>query len=240
MGMSQYGSYFKFDDIQSNEYGVWISGTGTYDAPERDVVQVDIPGRNGNLIIDNNRFRNIEITYPAFISRGFDSRFDIFKAALLSKKGYKILTDTYHPDEFRLACYKNAIEPTTGPYNRAGSFDITFDCQPQRYLLSGLDTTTIDAPGVFVNPTQFTAKPNIRVYGYGAFTIGSVTVTVTQHSYPYIDIDCEAMDARYDATNCNSLITLSGDSFPVLEARTGVSLGTNISKLEVQPRWWTI
>jgi len=237
----QYGTFLIFDDIKSNEYGVWISGTGTYNAPNRDVEFITIPGRSGDLLIENGRYENLEIIYPAFISHGFDTRFDDFKAAMLSKSGYKRLEDTYHPEEYRLAVFRSAMEPKTGPYNKAGSFEIVFNCKPQRFLKIGEIETVLTGNGTLSNPTQYTARPLIRVYGYGVLGVGSDTVTIASHSYPYIDLDCEAMDARYGAANCNSLITLTGDSFPALnEGETGVTMSGNITKVSIAPRWWRI
>jgi len=238
----QYGSYFTFGDIVSNEYGVWISGEGTFDAPERDIEYVEIPGKSRALILDNNRFRNIDITYPAYMSGDFDSRFDVFKAAMLSYAGqYMILSDTYHPNEFRYATFTGGIDPETGPYNRSGRFDITFNCGPQRFLTSGLSTTTFAEAGTIANPTAYTATPNIRVYGYGTVGVGSNTITITIHPYPYIDIDCEAMDAKYQANNCNGYVQVSGDVFPTLPpGNTGITISGSVSKIELQPRWWTV
>jgi len=239
--INQFGSYLIFDGLRSNDYGVWISGTGTYDAPERDVEFVEIPGRSGDLMLDNNRFRNITITYPAFISKQFDSRFDIFKAAMLFRVGYKILSDTYHPGNFRLAVFRGDIQPETGPYNKAGSFDLVFECKPQLYLVSGLSGQTFTAGGSIQNPTQYPALPNIRVYGYGTVGIGSQTITIASHSWPYIDIDCEAMDARYGANNANNYVAVTGDMFPTLPAgNTGITLSGNVTKIEIRPRWWTV
>lgn len=236
----QYGSYLTFGGIQSNQFGVWISGEGTFDAPERDVEMVEIPGRNGNLILENNRFLNIEITYPAFISKGFESRFDDFKAVMLANKGYQALYDTYHPNHFRMASFKGAIEPQTGPYNRAGSFDLVFDCKPQRYLVSGTTPTTLTASGSITNPTLYDAQPNLRVYGAGNIAVNGVTITVASNSFPYIDIDCEAMDARYGSTNCNSYITVYNDTFPTLGPGSNAVSFTGITQVTIQPRWWTV
>ena len=50
---------------------IYISGSGTFNAPEMDITTVEIPGRNGDLTISNNRFRNITVEYPAFIRKQF-------------------------------------------------------------------------------------------------------------------------------------------------------------------------
>lgn len=238
--IQQFGTYFTFDDIVSNAYGVWISGTGTYDAPVRDVESVSIPGKSGDLLMDNGRFDNIKITYPCFISRQFDTRFDLFKAAMLSKRGYFMLTDTYHPGEFRMASYTGGISPKTGPYNKSGEFDIAFDCMPQRFLVSGNIPVTFSADGTITNPTLYAARPLITVYGSGTVGVGGVAVTVKENDFDYIDIDCAVMDAHFGANNANSYITISGE-FPVLKAgETSISMTDNIEKVIITPRWWTV
>jgi phage-related protein len=161
---------------------------------------------------------------------------------MLSRVGYKILSDTYHPGNFRLAVFRGDIQPETGPYNKAGSFDLVFECKPQLYLVAGLSIQTFTGSGGIENPTPYTALPNIRVYGYGSIGVGSETITIAETPYPYIDIDCEAMDARYMANNANSYVTVTGDVFPTLPGAvtTALTISGNITKIEIQPRWWTV
>ncbi|MBR5931241.1 MAG: hypothetical protein IKZ95_04355, partial [Lachnospiraceae bacterium] len=59
--------YFVFGGQDSRNYGIYISGSGVFGAPERDGSKVSIPGRNGEMFLDNGRYKNIEIKYPAFI-----------------------------------------------------------------------------------------------------------------------------------------------------------------------------
>jgi len=238
----QFGNYLEFDDIKTTDYSVWISGTGTFDAPVRAFEYVTIPGRSGDLILNNNRFENVEITYPCFISKGFETRFDAFRAALMSKAGkYYLLRDTYHPNEFRMAAIKGGTTPETGPYNRAGRFDLVFNCKPQRYLVSGLTTTSLSASGTITNPTRFTSLPHIRIYGTGTVGIGDVSVTVAENPFEYIDVDCEAMDCFYGAQNANSYLSVTGTAFPSLgPGDNGITLDDGIIRVEITPRWYTI
>lgn len=126
-----------FGGINSADYGVWITGSGTFSSPERDVEYVSVPGRNGDLIIDNNRWNNIEVTYPANIPNGFDAKIQAFRAAMGRKRGYQRLEDDYHLDEYRMASFTLGIQPETIPLNRGGEFDLVFNCKPQRFLKSG-------------------------------------------------------------------------------------------------------
>lgn len=130
-------NYLTFGGLKSNDHFVWISGEGTYGAPRRDVEYVSVPGRNGNLIIDNGRWENIEVTYPAFIPGDFDSHMNDFRMAMCKKLGYQRLEDTYHPDEFRMASFSEGIQTDMRQWNRSGAFDLVFNCKPQRFLKSG-------------------------------------------------------------------------------------------------------
>ena len=100
--------YLTFAGKNLGDFGVWISGSGTFNAPARDVSFQTVPGRNGDLLFDNGRFENVSVTYPAFISRRFQPRIDDLRAFLAGQIGYQILRDTYHPDEFRQAAFVTA------------------------------------------------------------------------------------------------------------------------------------
>lgn len=236
--MSVY-EYFTFDGKSSRDFEVWISGSGTFGAPERDVSVVSVPGRNGDLSIDNGRYKNIDIKYPAFIVEAFRMNFDGFKAWLESKQGYKVLTDTYHPEYYRMARVKGGLAPSMGTLNRNGTFDIVFDCDPRRFLNTGKNVKAFTASGVMKNPTLFDALPLLRVYGTGTVTIGSVAVKINTAN-EYTDIDCDMQEAYKGTANCNNNVTLSSGEFPKLSPGSNNIYLSGVSKVEITPRYWTI
>jgi len=233
-------NYFLYAGKSSRDFALFISGDGTYDAPERDYEFLDVPGRSGSLVVDNKRFKNVTLKYPAFISRNFPDGFEAFRNYMLSLTGYQRLEDTYHPDEFRKALFKGPLEPDVSAFLRDGQFDIEFECMPQRFLKSGEKTYTFTKAGTITNPTYYESKPVIRCYGAGKLGVGSSYITVASHPFDYIDIDCDVMDAYCGSSNANSYITLSGTDFPTLPAgQTGISIG-KLTKVEIIPRWWRI
>lgn len=163
----------QFDGEMSTDYGVQILGEGVFDAPKREVQMISIPGRNGAFALDKGRFENIEVTYPANIiadsTADFAEAISDFRNMLCSRRGYCRLTDDYHPDEYRMAVYKEGLE-VDEKVLRAGEFDITFDCKPQRWLTSGENAVTVANNGTLTNPTLFDSSPLLAVEGYG--TIG--------------------------------------------------------------------
>ena len=131
MGLTPYES-LTIDGKNCSDFGVWISGGGTYNAPPRSLENVSIPGRNGDLHFDNGRFQNITVTYPAFIARRFNPRMDDFREWLCSKYHYVKIEDSYHPDEYRLARIVNVS--TSLAAKQAGLVEITADVKPQRFI----------------------------------------------------------------------------------------------------------
>lgn len=135
-----------FDGESSRDYGIYITGQAVYNAPERDVEMINVPGRNGSFALDKGRFQNIEVTYPAGIFADTETDFaqgiSDFRNFLCSRNGYVRLTDEYNPNEYRMAVYKSGLDVSPAQL-KAGEFNITFDCKPQRYLTSGEDPVTI-------------------------------------------------------------------------------------------------
>lgn len=233
---------FTFDGVKSLDYNIYISGDGVYNAPERVVEMVTIPGRNGALAMDEGRFENMEIHYPAGTfgtnQTDFTSKVSAFRNILCSRHSYARLTDDYHPDEYRLALYKSGLEVEPVQYNNAGEFDIIFECKPQRFLTSGESVTTKTSSGTISNPTDFESQPLLVVTGTGNLTVNGVQIAISKTP---TTIDCEAMEAYNGSTSRNGDIVLTPNKFPVLSPGSNtITLGAGITKVEITPRWWRI
>ena len=68
---------FYYDGRSSIDFGMVISGSGTFGAPQRDVEMVPVLGRNGDLIIDNGRYLNTMLTRRRRHVAGFCPEQDI-------------------------------------------------------------------------------------------------------------------------------------------------------------------
>ena len=234
-------NWFIYNGKSTKDFGVYISGLNTYNAPERDVDVISVDGRNGDLLIDNGRYKNIDVVYPAFIYDEFSANIEGFRNFLLTQIGYKRLEDTYHPEEYRMARVKGELSVGAVETLEAGQFDITFDCKPQRFLKSGEHPIEVTEATQINNPTYNAAKPLLYVYGDGVFHIGDYDVEVEEHEYEYMIIDCDMMDAYYETHNLNGYISLGGKGFPQLETGVhGITMDNTISKIIVVPRWYII
>ena len=196
---------FTFDGTNSRSYGVYITGEGVFNAPERNVEMIDIPGRNGAYALDKGNFNNIEVTYPAGIFA--DSETDFATAVsdlrnlLCSKVGYVRLEDDYNPNEYRLAIYKSGLE-VSHDMLIAGEFDITFECKPQRFLTSGETAVSVASGGTLTNPTLFDSHPQLQVKGYGNIDINGA----------YIDLENVPVGNTFSSVSPATKITWGGFS----------------------------
>ena len=228
--------FFIYNGESSADFGVWISGGGTFNAPARDVETEVIPGRNGTVTFDNGRFENINLTYPAFISQRFQTRIEAFRAFLMSQRGYHRLEDTYHPDEYRMAMFRSDIEVETTTRNLGGGFEITFDCKPQRFLKSGERAKAYSSGAIICNPTRFDALPLIMCSGNGSLVLNGTEMAISGND-GQIYIDCDLQDAYLGNENKNSLIT---PNFPTLAPGDNILTYTGLDSVQIIPRWWTV
>ena len=130
--------YFNGKDLCEN-FNMNVIGRGTYGAPARDIEQVHVPGRNGDLLFDNGGFLNQTVTYPeCSILENFPFYGAQLRNFLLSAPGYHELRDTYDPRYYRLAEFRGPFEPDvhTARNNDSAVFDLSFNCKPFRYLRS--------------------------------------------------------------------------------------------------------
>lgn len=151
-------NYFTFGNFDSRDFGVFTIREGVYNAPRRAYKQVSIPGRNGDLMIDQGRMENIDVKYPCLIYRGFDSNLAGLRSALLSQHGYVRIVDSFHPDEYRLGVYMDELSVIPTTLGDGGTFDVVFYCKPQRFLTSG--ETPVEYPPGIEN------SPNLIPYPY--------------------------------------------------------------------------
>lgn len=264
---------FTFDGINSLESGVYITGQAVYNAPERAVEMVQIPGRNGDLAIDQGRYENIDVTYPAGVfaktQEEFAEKIRTIRNILCSRFSYVIITDTYNPDEYRLGLYKSGLDVDPVAYSRAGQFDITFNCKPQRFLNSGtlpislyeedilvdhtLDPIVTDQGeeiGVksmiqsFDNPTPFESTPLIVTSTPGELRIGNQNIEIGgDGSLPiYIDSDMkEIYQVTQDGAiiSASDLVSFTPNAFPIIQPGTN-DISTSIGDIEIIPRWWIL
>ena len=236
---------FTFDGIGSATYGVYAFPTDSMqNAPARQYNAVTVPGRSGLLLMDSGRYENVTRTYGVVIPENADSNLPGLRAVLASRVGYCRLTDTFDTDHYFMAVYREDFQPTYDwRSGEMGKAEITFECKPQRFLISGETEITKTSSGSVSNPTRFPSKPLLVVTttrsSASVLGVGSTNITLTRQGVTYID--CEIGRAYNGATSYDDKVALSTIDFPSLApGSNGISLGTGISKVVITPRWWEL
>lgn len=238
--------FVKYNGVASYDLGIVIEHPPNYELPERDYETIHVPGKNGDVFIDSGSFKNVNRTYEIAIG-GRDANFAKLSSKiskwLYSSNGYARLEDSYEPDYYRMAAFRNTDE-IENVYGEAGKLKVVFDCKPQRFLKSGEAPVTVPSGSVITNPTTFASLPLITVRGSstgsGVLIIGDYTVRI-QNVRSQIVLNCELQDAYNGIVNRNGDIVLDGNRFPQLvPGDTEIQFNGAIQSVEVIPKWWTV
>lgn len=258
--------YFVLDNKCSLDFGVNVSGTGSWPTPQREIETVKIPGRPGRLLTYVGSWNHVDITYPAWIARGFDQKWDAFSEWWNAHTDnlYK-LTDVYHPNYYRMVRALSPLDPEVRTLNKSGRFDLKFQAMPQKYLIDG-DVPRIIENGDKItlrNPASYDAFPiikakirddrrhTIRIYDNQDEIISAIGFEVTDDLYNYYNADI-SYDAEIHEATCQfpgELVGANGaivESFPnsyktlCIPAGMTVTVESRHGDFEFYPRWYMI
>ncbi|MEY8515320.1 hypothetical protein AALC25_00060 [Lachnospiraceae bacterium 29-84] len=130
-----------FNGKSSKDYGIQVEHPPGYQTPARDYEMIHVPGRNGDILIDNGSFQNVDREYQIAVgSKGedFTGMANKISEWLHSASGYARLEDSYEPEYYRMASCADGIT-VENLLRHAGRATLTFNCKPQRFLKSGED-----------------------------------------------------------------------------------------------------
>jgi len=159
--MSEYNpkSNVTFGSVNLSTYNAFAIYCNIFDRPERDVEVVSVPGRNGDLIFDNGRYKNLDRVYTIQVT-GVANAQNLINA-LTKAIGYQELEDDYDTTVYYMARLKNRPRVVQFVGN-AVLLTVTFDRKPQRWLKSGRDTAIT---GTYIGTVNYysTLAPVIEI-----------------------------------------------------------------------------
>ncbi len=215
---------FTFDGISSEALDLYVEKFPDRPVPRRKTTTYSVPGRSGDLIVDEDAWENVIQPYEVYVRGGtvdMQTRVSAIAAWLVGSSGYKVLTDTYDTTVYRYARVANAFD-FINSLNKYGRATLEFDCKPQRYpttdeiLSHGVDEDgyTFTYPG---GTGLLPAYPLIEITGKSASAIpyirtGDLEIRIgatTAISKIVIDFSTQSI---YDASN---------NTYPALTTVTG-------------------
>lgn len=233
-------NWIVYDGKPLKDYKLYCSGDKTFSSPQRDVETVTIPGKSGSYITNVNGYKNRSVQYGCWIASDFRNNIAALRNFLSSSTGYNRIEDTYDPDTFCLAAFQGPLDVSAALGSTFGSFTLTFDALPQRYLKTGeiVSTFTNGQSSMLYNPTLFDAHPYIITTGSGTLTVGSYSMTITGGGVT--NIDTSVPNAWYGTTNKNQYVTCANRKWPTLVPGENRIVVSGFSKVEITPRWWML
>jgi len=189
---------FSFKGITSQSMGLRVLNEINFNAPERDRNLIQIPGRDGNLIVDNGRFDDVLLTILCRLEVA--GRQNVEQAT--SKINNWLSTDVgyhqflWHNDpEFEYLARIESGTTTTRRLSQLANTMVNFSLHPIKYLRTSMIEREIDNGNILVNSLSMEAKPLIRILGNGPIrlTVGNQFVD--------INIPNDAKGCKIDTTN---------------------------------------
>ena len=231
----------------SSTFSIVVEKAKSLGRPARKIQRYTVPGRNGDIIFQEDAWENYTQQYQVWSGEGTfgsaASDFTDISSWLNGTNGYQELSDDEEPGYFRLAQFNGPLD-IANILTKFGRATISFDCRPERFLLAGKTTSTYTRSGTITNSTAFTAKPLIKVTGNGnagTVTVGGVTFSLVLTNEPLI-VDCEEMMVKDLSGGLkNSYYSESNHRFPtLLPGTSNISFTGGVTKVEITPRWFVI
>lgn len=225
-----------FNGVNSRDHGIVIeSYPQSCHAPRRGTLY-EIAGRNGSGVKEDGTYGTYTQPYNINIREGLARRADLRSSDLAQwltgEPGFLRLEDSFEPEYFRMARFAGPIniDQIMGRWGRA---QIEFECQPERYLVSGekavdgLDYLPTN-PFIMANPTGRTAHPIVRIGGAGDVTltfrdsVGDRVIGIHLGTGKGVEIDCDAcrcweLISTTVKTPADNLLFWPGQSDPTAE-----------------------
>lgn len=240
-----------YNGISLNSLGFAIKTRPTYSAASRSISFQSVLGKNGDVIIDNQRYQNVEMLYqinsiPHLVTAESSQELvHVLIDWLAPSDGeYKILRDDWNSGYFCEAICTNIGEIANNLFLGLDT-TIKFNRKPFWYSDKGQETLFVEGKNknhYFYNPEIYDSEPLIKVYGSGNLDL------VVNFSYyhlknvdGYILIDSTTGNSSKDGVMHNEVtdfdyppIFINGKNIvKVIATNTGVLF----TKAEIIPRW---
>lgn len=232
----------KYRGLSSDKFGLRVINDMEYSSPEADISFESLPGVDGEMAIDNKRYKGVNRSWPVRMISPEGDRIE--KQAkkvsdwLKSKPGWYDLEWSGDPGYIYKAIYYESIDVKRLLEN-FGSAILKFKLKPHKYISWGLDRKDITKTKILSNPELYDSLPLIELTA-----TGSVELIINDKKYALknlngsITIDCEAEFCSDSGGNANE----KAEFYPYPRLTPGKNVfswkgaGT-VTRLVVTPRW---
>ena len=232
-------SFFYYNGYYSNEMGLIVEEKSIHNGPQPDFELISVPGRDGDVVLDHGRYKNVEVSYTvSFI--GTKEKAAALRQWLCARADYGYLFDSEQPDHFRYAVFISQLSIEEVMHN-VGRAKLTFSCKPYLYRKDGVYAEKYTSPDfTLTNPEEYPSVPDITIYGSG-----TISLNINYRSYTIKDVsnsvtlDGELMNAYSGSSLLNDKIQFT--EWPTLKVgNNNISWVGNVRSVYIAPNWRTL
>ncbi|MFT8879260.1 MAG: hypothetical protein ABF913_06830 [Oenococcus sp.] len=230
-----------WNGISSDNFNVFYAADAiTFTKPERDVTQLEIPGRDGYVTIDNERLKPVTQNFNlVFLKKMSDSesvndRINDITNWLFSTNGWSDLELDLLPNYVFRAMIQSGFD-IIKTNALSGTFTVPFLLYPYKFLKSG--QTSIPAVTSLTNPTDYPSSPVYTITGSGN---GSLVINGVGMGFANVNgglvIDIEKQTVM-DLNGQPAYSTMTSEVFPVLKPGINTLAWTDGWTVQLIPKW---
>lgn len=219
------------------DFGLQVKKRPSIPAPSRRVTTIQVAGRSGKMVIDDELFDDIVIPVQFnFLSKNPDTWMEAFRKAKQWLRNDGNLSFSDDEDWFFYVKYIQ-IADTERTTRRLGNFTAEFTCDPYMFARSGEIERT---PEECRHNPYMISHPLYRIIGTGSGTLYINNNSIAFTSPGELKIDTEMMiTSDGSGTLRNAAINGDYSDAYLLEGENDIDISAGFT-IAVTPRWRTI
>ena len=233
--------YISFNGRRSDEFHLYIDSELKLVSAKPDIEEVEVPGRDGSVLVSNDRLKAISQTIPFVLKIPYNSTRSFHQIVdeiqeWLSPRTWKFLDFSWDTDHYYNAVVLEDFE-IAAQTSHFGKLAVTFKIQPFKYLSDGGNPVRVTNGMVLNNPTKHASKPSVSLQGSG-----SVTIRLGDSSMSFRNISngayIQSEHGTVSVDNSSAMNkVLSNDLFELKPGPNMVYISNPSFEVTVSPMW---
>ncbi|MCR8969269.1 phage distal tail protein [Facklamia sp. 7083-14-GEN3] len=232
--------YIIFNGTSSLDFDVIVANQSKYESPSNDMEQIEVMGRDGVLLSDNDRMNPVKRPFPFSIRVPQDSEETIVlreerMSSWLGVKGFKDLELSWDKEYIYKAAVIEGFD-VTETTRKFGKGVINFLMHPIKYNKGGQSFVDVPNGETLFNPNNKNAQPTFILKGTGnvTVTVGSQKL-VLRNVTNGITIDMEKKNVTY--LNQSQYDRMYSDFIYLSPGNNTITWDNDDFTLRVKPNW---
>lgn len=238
-----------FKGRKSNDLNMRVLNEMQFNLPEADFEFQSVDGKSFDVILDKNKFKDIEKTFPMRLFRDPSSKLSTqlrdIAGWLYSSGGYSPLVFSEYDDYYYKAFYYSSTT-ADDKYSDSLIINFTFKCQPFVFRLDGEEEREIISGTALTNPEPFDSLPLVSFNKTTSTTDSTLFINGKQYTIAkeaglgLITIDSETGIAyKEGGVNVSRYCLVNSSGYHPITLQPGrneISYN-NMNQVKIKPRW---